>query len=174
MLEDSWLPEARVQALCGIARPTWKSWVRAGLIEEDPGGSYDERQVLGVALIATLREHLGPHQTRTALQALARDGRWNDLLDRSRELADGGRFDLVLEPHSLIVRLATDDAALIAAVRHPGDPRPVVVLPVADRLRRIRDGFRTMALTGERPRARKPGRPAYPTVARLSRVERNP
>jgi hypothetical protein len=157
-----WLPEARVQALCGVARPTWKSWVRTGLIEEDPGGAYDESQVLGIALAALLREQLGPHETRTALQALKRTGHWADLLARAGDLTRQDRFDIVIEPQSLVVRLVIDDAQLIAAVRHPSDPRPVLVLPVADRMRRIRNGFRSLATAGPRPHTRKVGRPSQP------------
>jgi hypothetical protein len=156
----SWIREARAQELCGIGRPTWKSWARIGLIEEDAGGTYDERDVLAIAIVASLREHLTPHQTRTARRVLQHDRRWEDLVEHARALGTNDRFDLVIEPQTCGVRLATDDPTLVRAVRFPSDPRLVLVVSLAGRLRRIRDGFRSIAVTSERPRQRRPGRPA--------------
>ena len=155
-----WTSESIAQALCGLTRPAWKSRVKARLIEDKPRGAYDERQLMEIAFVGALRDHLSPRDTRLACQALKRNGRWDDLLVRARELEDDDRFDLVIEPGTRAVTLATDDASLVQAVRHPEDPRPVLVVSIADRLRRIRDGFRTIAVARERPQQRKVGRPA--------------
>ena len=155
----SWIGEARAQDLCGLTRPAWKSWARAKLIEEDAGGAYDERQVLEVALVGGLRNHLSPQDTRLATMALKRNGRWEAMLAHARDLQEDDRFDLVIEPRTCAVRLALDDAALVRAVRHPEDPRLVLVVSLADRMRRIRDGFRAIAVVQERPIVRKVGRP---------------
>jgi hypothetical protein len=152
--------EARAQALCGLTRPGWKSWAKSGLIEEDPGGVYDERQLLEVAIVGGLRKHLSPKDTRVACQALKRTGGWEELITAAQMLGDDGRFDLVIEPDVCAVTLVRDDAELVGVVRDPSAPRLVLVLPLADRLRRIRDGFRSVAETRERPRQRKVGRPA--------------
>lgn len=167
-----WVSEARVQELCGVSRPTWKSWVRSGFIEEDPAGAYDESQVLGIAIVACIREHLGPVDTRIVRRGLERDGRWGELLSRARGLGSDDAFDLVIEPASRAVRLVVDDAELVRAVRHPHDPRPVLVLPIADRVRRIRDGFRTIAVAHERPLQRRRGRP--PAMTRPTPPRRIP
>jgi hypothetical protein len=45
-------------------------------------------------------------------------------------------------------------------VRHPGAPRPVVVLDIAERICHIRDSFRRLANFGPRPQVKRPGRPS--------------
>jgi hypothetical protein len=155
----SLVSEARAQELCGLSRPGWKSWARIGLIEEDPGGVYDERQVLEIALAASLRDHLSPADARAAQQALKRDGHWSEMLTRAQRLQPGDSFDLVIEPRFCAVELAIDDDDLVRAVRHAGEPRLVLVVVLAERLLRIRDGFRRVARPRERPRERKRGRP---------------
>jgi hypothetical protein len=75
-------------------------------------------------------------------------------------LDQGDRFDLVVEPDFGGICVATDDADLVEAVRHPGAPRAVFVIPLAEKLVLIRDAFRRFATAAKRPTERKVGRPA--------------
>jgi DNA-binding transcriptional MerR regulator len=158
--EDSkWVAEPRMLSLCKVARSTLQSWERAGLVARSESGAYGEGDVLEATLLLVLREYFPLDELAERWTNLRTAGAAADFISRARGLGRGDRFDLVIEPDNGGIRVADNDAALIDAVRHPEVPRAVVVLPLADRLRFIRDSFRDIATTAKRPTQRRAGRP---------------
>jgi hypothetical protein len=154
-----WISEARLLELCGLKRATWRAWAQEGVVEADPGGAYGEDDVLSTLLLKTLRDRLGVKAGSQAWNALKRSGGADSILRRARAPAELDRLDLVIEPDTRLVRVAEDDESLVAAVRFAEEPRTVTVVPVAERLRRGRDGFWVIAERGVRPTERRVGRP---------------
>ncbi len=157
--------------LLGVSRSTFRHWRSLGLVSEGPGGTYDEGAAIDAVLLATLRDQLGMENAAKVWRELKRSGEGEQLVTRARKLdlkRRDERFDLVIEPSAGIVSLATDDASLVAAVRDPEDPRPVTIVPLASRLRRVRRGFNTYGDHGPQPQERVSGRPQKSgTVTRL-------
>lgn len=156
----SWVGETRVPSLTGVARTTFQSWTRAGIVDQDPGGAYGEGAVLEIALVGALREHFSVDELATRWSRLRSQGDVNRFLARARQLDSSERFDLVVEPELGGISVAADDEALVRAVRHEHAPRAVVVIPMAERLTSVRDSFRGWSTTAKRPTQRKRGRPA--------------
>jgi hypothetical protein len=160
VLDDlKWVAEARMLELCAIRRSTYQSWVRAGILEAL--SSYGEGDVIEVALVALLRDHFPLNDLAERWRQLRNDGSVAGFLVRARQLEDSDRFDLVIEPAFGGITVVADDAALVQAVRHADAPRTVLVLPLAARLRAIRDAYRAFATTAKRPGERKAGRPVH-------------
>jgi hypothetical protein len=155
----SWISEPRMLGLCGLPRSTRQSWERAGLNVGDAGGAYGEGAVLEIALLVIIREHLGLDEIIGAWRDLTSSGVAAELINHARCLREQDRFDLVLEPEHAGIRVARTNAELVAAVRHPGAPRPVVVVDIAERIRLVRESFRRLATHGSRPQVKRPGRP---------------
>jgi hypothetical protein len=145
--------------LCDLPRSTFQGWTRAGLFERDPGGAYGEGAVLELVLIACLRHYFSVDELSIRWPRLRQEGRVLAFVSRARELHEGNRYDVVIEPKHGGISLAGDDAELVKAVRHPGAPRPVVVVDLAPKMLLARDSFRASAPTGRRPSERKVGRP---------------
>lgn len=145
--------------LCGLPRSTRQSWERAGLNVGDAGGAYGEGAVLEIALLVIIREHLGLEEMVSAWRDLSNSGAAVELINQARGLRDKDRFDLVLEPDHAGIGVARTNGQLVAAVRHPGAPRPVVVVDIADRMRLVRNSFRRLATHEPRPQVKRPGRP---------------
>jgi hypothetical protein len=154
-----WISEARLLEICRIKRATWRAWADEGLVEGDPGGAYDEADVLSVVLILALRDHLSAKDTALAWQEIRRQGLDAQMIARARKLTTKSHLDLIIEPDTRIVRYATDDSSLARAVRFADDPRGVIVVAVDGKLRRVRDGFRILKEESRRPTERSVGRP---------------
>ena len=165
-LQDlQWLDEARMLELCELARSTFHGWARAGLVERDPGGTYGEGAVLELVLIAALRDHFSIDELLVRWPRLRHDGSVEEFVTRARKLRAGGRYDVIVEPKHGGITVAGDDVELVAAVRHPGAPRAVVVIDLAPKLLLALRSFRDWAVTGRRPSQRKVGRPARQSAA---------
>jgi hypothetical protein len=167
--------EPRLVALVDVPRSTFRHWRKLEVVVEGPGGTFDEGDVIAVTLLAALRDHLGMEEAATVWAALQRQGKSGDLITRARklELDADERFDLVVEKDTGIVQLATDDTSLVEAVRHPEHPRTVRVIPLADRLRHVRQGFYNLADQGPRPPERATGRPAKSATVTALRDRRS-
>src|SRR4051794_39550613 len=126
---ERWVAEARMLSLCELPRSTFHSWERAGLLVRDPGGAYDERAVVEIALLASLREHFSLEDLVNAWGAHRQAGAVDSFIRRAFELQPGGQYDLVVEPQYAGITVAAEEAELVAAVRHPGAPRAVLVTP---------------------------------------------
>ncbi|MEX1143143.1 MAG: hypothetical protein WD993_00325 [Thermoleophilaceae bacterium] len=153
------MSEPRMLGLCGLARSTFQSWVRAGLDINDPGGAYGEGAVLRTALLVQVREHLSLDDMVGAWRDFTASGAATEFLNHARCLREDGRLDLVIEPEHAGMAIARNDEELIAAVRHGNAPRPVIVVDVADRILHVLQSFRRMAKPGARPTERRRGRP---------------
>lgn len=154
-----WISEARLLELCRVKRATWRAWGSEGLVERDGGGAYSEADALSVVLILALRGVLSAQDTARAWRDMKRRGVDTEVIAATPSLPEDGALDLIIEPESRVVRHATNDEALIQAVRFHDDPRSVIVLPVAGKLRRVHDGFRVLKEEIARPTKRSVGRP---------------
>ena len=155
-----WISEPRLLELCRIRRATWRAWADEGLVEGDPGGAYSEADALSVVLILALRDLLSAKDTALAWQDMKSRGLDGEVIAIVPKLDDASHLDLIIEPEARVVRYAADDGALVRAVRFADDPRSVIVVPVAGKLRRVRDGFRVLKEKSRRPTERRVGRPA--------------
>jgi hypothetical protein len=154
-----WVPEATALAICGVKRPTWTTWAKQNIVERPSDGAYGLDDVIRVALVAELRKVLGADEMAAAWRGLRRGGVADEVMRLVPTLHEDDRLDLVIEPESGRVVLATDDIELAHAVRHPTAPRPVIVLSPAAELCRVTEGFANRAMGGARPKARRRGRP---------------
>ena len=93
-----------------------------------------------------------------AWRAFDSSGTREGVVNYARGLETGNRFDLVVEPDHAALRIARDDAELFDGVRHPGSPRPVIVLDLADD-RAVVGTFNRIANRTKPPSERSPGRP---------------
>ncbi|MCW3001514.1 MAG: hypothetical protein JWQ20_812 [Conexibacter sp.] len=157
--ELGWVDEAKMLAITDLARSTFHGWARAGIVERDPGGAYSEPAVIEMMLVGALRDYMSVDELAIRWPRLQAEGKVADFVRRARTVEEGERYDLIVEIKHGDVSVARDDTELAAAVRHPGAPRPVVVVDLADRLRLVRSGFMSWRITGRRPKARKAGRP---------------
>ena len=157
--DSDWIDESKALEIAGVPRSTFQGWAKAGLVERDAGGAYTEDAVLEFTLLAALRDHLSVQQLGTLWPKLRALGTVADLVGKARALDEGRRLDLVVELAHGGISAARNDEELVAAVRHPGAPRALVVMDVAPRVALARDAFRTWATDARRPTARKPGRP---------------
>jgi hypothetical protein len=155
----AWVPELRLVQLADVARSTYQSWERDGLVEQSETGAYTERHVIEAILVDALRSTLPRAATANVLARLRAVGDLERLVDRARGLDPGDHFDAVVEVEVGSVVVCHDDASLAEAVRDPHRPRTVTVIPLADALIRARSGFWTHAHRGAAPAERKRGRP---------------
>jgi hypothetical protein len=156
--DKSWITETGMLSLTGLPRSTFSSWTDDGFLQADPGAAYDLEGVLEIALLVEIRKFLGDH-TVPAWNYLRDSDRDAEMVEAAAALERGGRFDLVFEPDHSGIAMARDDESLATAVRHPGAPRPVIVVDVADRLLLVREGFQKSRSTRPRPSTRRAGRP---------------
>lgn len=154
-----WVSESRMFSLCELPRSTFQSWVKAGLDIQDPGGAYGLDDVLEIALLVQARRYLGLEELAGGWRQLTRSGVVGEIVTAARELKEGERFDLVLEPEHASIVAAGNNDELINAVRHPGAPRPVVVLTVSEEIQLIKESFARLAKTAPRPTEKRRGRP---------------
>ncbi len=154
-----WVSEARMFSLCELPRSTFQSWVKAGFDIQDPGGAYGLDDVLEIALLVQARRYLGLEELAGGWRQLTRSGVAGEIVVAARELKEGEQFDLVLEPEHASIVAAGNNDELIDAVRHPGAPRPVVVLAVSGEIQLIKESFARLAKTAPRPAEKRRGRP---------------
>lgn len=154
-----WVSEARMFSLCELPRSTFQSWVKAGLDIQDSGGAYDLDDVLEIAVLVQARRYLGLDELVGGWRQLTRSGAAKEIVAAARELKEGEQFDLVLEPEHASIVAAGNAEELIDAVRHPGAPRPVVVLAVSEEIQLVKESFARLAKTAPRPTKKRRGRP---------------
>jgi hypothetical protein len=147
-----WVAEKQMLRLTRVKRSTWHNWIKEGLVDPVRPHAFDEAEVLEVVLVGALRRVHGLRDAAGIWRALHQRSDRQRLVAKAQTLVAEERFDLVLEPDGTGVRLAQDDEELAAAVRFTSDPRSVIVLVLADELRRVRDDFRVLAETGPIPR----------------------
>jgi hypothetical protein len=157
--DDMWMPEAAALALCGMKRPTWTGWSEQGIVARPSDGAYGLPDVIRVALLSALRKVLAVDDMAAAWRGMASGGIADQVTKLATTVQEDDRLDLVIEPESGRVLLATDDQALAQAVRHPTAPRAVIVISPAAELHRVVAGFANRALSTDRPTARRRGRP---------------
>jgi hypothetical protein len=153
------MPEAAALALCGMKRPTWTGWSEQGIVVRPHDGAYGLHDVIRVALLFALRKVLPVDDMAAAWRGMTSDGVADEVINLATTVQEDDRFDLVIEPGSGRVLLATTDQALAQAVRHPTAPRAVIVISPAAELHRVVGGFMNRALSVDRPTARSRGRP---------------
>jgi hypothetical protein len=158
-MDGTWLHEATALDLCGIKRPTWIAWSEQGFVARPDNGAYGLEDVVGVALVSQLRRALPVEDMTAAWRAIVKSGIADEVAKRAPTLREEDRLDLVIEPASGRVALATDDIELAQAVRHPSAPRAVIVISPGSELCRVVDGFTNRALSTEPPTQRRRGRP---------------
>lgn len=146
-------------SLCELPRSTFQSWIKAGLDIEEPDGAYGLSQVLSVAILVAARKYLGLEELVGAWRAANGSGAANQMLTAARGLGKGDRFDLVVEPAHGSIAIARTNSELVKAVRHPGAPRAVVVLDLAERILLVNASFKRMAGYEPRPVEKRRGRP---------------
>jgi hypothetical protein len=154
-----WISEARMFNLCELPRSTFQSWVKAGLDIEDPGGAYGLADVLAILLLVHARRYLGLEEMAGAWRELGREGAIGTMIRAACDLEEGERFDLVLEPEHGSILVARSNPELVNAVRHPGAPRPVVVLDLSEAIQLVKKSFMRLANRSPRPREKRRGRP---------------
>jgi hypothetical protein len=153
------MPEAAALALCGMKRPTWTGWADQGIVMRPSNGAYGLHDVIRVALVSELRKVLSVDDMAAAWRGMTSHGMADEVIRLALAAQDDDRLDLVIEPESGQVLLATDDQALAQAVRHPTAPRAVIVISPAAELHRVVAGFANRALSADRPTVRRRGRP---------------
>jgi hypothetical protein len=146
-------------SLCELPRSTFQSWVKAGLDIQDPGGAYGLADVLAISILVHARRHLGLEEMVSAWRDLALTGGAGEIIAAARAAEEGERLDLVLEPEHASIAVARSNDELVAAVRHPGAPRPVIVIDLADAIQLVKESFRRLAKTAPRPSEKRRGRP---------------
>lgn len=154
-----WLPEARALELCEITRSSFNSWRSAGIDIEPEGGAYRLAQIVPLLLLVAARSYLPPKEMVGAWRDLKGSGELEEIVSAARGIEAGDRFDLVVEPGHAALRVARSESALLDAVRHPGAPRPVVVLDLAERVRQAVGAFNRLANRTPPPAERSRGRP---------------
>ena len=147
-------------ALVGLPRSTFLGWVKAGIIERDPGGAYTEPVVLELALIAALRDQLSIEELAIRWPRLRSQGKVADFVRRMRGVkARSGRYDVVIDVKTGTIEVATDAKQLVRAVRRARGVRTVAVIDLAGELSEVQEGFSEWAVTARRPERRRVGRP---------------
>jgi hypothetical protein len=78
--------------------------------------------------VSELRKVLGVDDMAAAWRGMTSDGVADEVIRLATTVQEDDRLDLVVEPASGRVLLATDDQELAQAVRHPTAPRAVIVI----------------------------------------------
>jgi hypothetical protein len=155
----SWVTQAQILDLCEISRATLNSWIKAGLDIPTAAAAYKVADLVKLLIFAAARKHLTPRQMSAAWSELARSGEAARITRLARDLEPDDSFDLVLDLKYREMRVISSDDELVAAVRHPTAPRPVVVIDLAEQMRdSVRSFFRDPRRDAP-PAARKRGRP---------------
>lgn len=158
-LRGEWVTEARLLMLVDLARSTYQSWLRDGLLDLPASGVFEERDVLEVLLAAVLRELFPLAEVRSLWRSLLREGIVRDFLELALSIqGNEDRLDLVVEPATGRLSLASNPASLLAAVRDDHRALQVQVVPLATRIAVAREGFGRFSSPDPLPAVRR-GRP---------------
>jgi len=157
--ELSWVPQSRILGLCDISRATLNSWIKSGLDLGEDAAAYDLSDLMTLLIFASARKHMTPKHMVAAWTDLVRSGEATRITNAARHLGSEDRFEVVVDPEYGALAVALSEEELLAAVRHPNAPRPVVVVDLAEKVRDAVAAFHRFAEKGERPAVRKPGRP---------------
>ena len=157
--ELSWVPQARILSLCGISRATLNSWIKSGLDIRGDAAAYGLSDLITLLVFSSARRHMTPKLLVAAWTDLVRTGEAAALLNAARDLGPNESFELVIDPEFGQLGVALSDEELLEAIRHPNSPRPVVVVDMAEKVRDAVAAFHRFAERGQRPAARRPGRP---------------
>lgn len=144
--------------LCGLPRSTWQSWVKDGFFSIPPGGAFQLTDCIEVAIVSTVREHFPLPETRSIWEAMRRSEEAARMVRAAAGLEIDGHFDLIIDPADGFVAAATDDASLARAIRRGDRQRVLNVVPLANDLRDLGDGFARLASKAP-VTARRAGRP---------------
>jgi hypothetical protein len=166
-----WIPESQMLEFCRLSRSTFKSWSKSGLEIATENGAYGLSALVSLVLLRAAREFLSPKKMVGAWSRLESEGAIGPLVAAARKLEKGGRFDLVVDPEYSELEVVFGDEELIAAVRTPGWARSVVVVDVAEPVRRMVRAFDINANRTARPKERAPGRPRRPERGTLHRID---
>jgi hypothetical protein len=153
----AWLPLGQVLRLSELSRSTLQSWIRAGLKPADVA-AYDLAALLAIVLLAACRKHLTAKQLVGAWRSLEQRGVDKKILESALKHQEGDRFDLVIDTTFDLIEVARSDAELAKAVRRQ-EPRPVIVVDVAEKVMLTVRHFDAHANKTARPDERSPGRP---------------
>lgn len=159
--ESRWLPEAQVLRLAELSRSTLRSWAQADL-KFAAGAAYDLKALVAIVLLAKCRSYLSPKEMAGAWRRVARTGAEAAILEAAKELEQGGRFDLIVDPQYASLTIARSDAELAQAVRRPSAPRAMIVVDVAEPVFAAVEHFTDHANKGSQPTRKAPGRPRSP------------
>jgi hypothetical protein len=167
-----WLPESRMLDLCRLPRSVLNSWKRVGLDLTNEVGAYGLEETVSVVLLGAAREHIKPKEMTDAWRGFVEAGGRDAAVAKARDFGRCERFDLIVDPRYAALSVATSDAELIDAVCHPGWPRPVVVVDVAEGIAAVTTAFHRVGSRTEKPRERKAGRPRNAARARVVELSR--
>lgn len=155
----AWFSQAQILELCEISRATLNSWIKAGLDIPAAAAAYKVADVVKLLIFAAARKHLTPQQMAGAWVDLVQSGEAGEITDAARELKSGDKFELVVDLKYHEMKVVRSDKDLLAAVRHPTAPRPLVVVDLAEQMRdSVRSFFRDSHKSAP-PATRKRGRP---------------
>jgi hypothetical protein len=154
-----WVQQSRILGLCDISRAALNSWIKSGLDLGEDTAAYDLSDLVTLLIFAAARKHMTPKHMVGAWTDLVRSGEATRIINAARELGSDQGFDLVVDPEYGALRVALSEGELLEAVRHPTAPRPIVVVDMAEKVRDAVSAFHRFAERGERPPARKRGRP---------------
>lgn len=155
----AWIRQAQVLELCEISRATLNSWINGGLDIPKGTAAYKVGDLVKLLLFEAARPYLTPQQMGSAWTDLVRKGEDNAIIAAARKLKPGQRFDLVVDTKYHSLRVVHSDKDLVAAVRRPSAPRPVVVIDLTERVVDSVEAFYRGAREEPPPATRKPGRP---------------
>ena len=140
-----WITESRMAQLCRLPRSTWQSWVKDGFFSVPPEGAFQLADCIEVAIVAAVREHFPLSETRNVWEALRRSEEVARMVQAAAGLGDEGHFDLIIDSTDGFVAAATDDASLARAIRRGDRRRDLSVVPLANELRDLTNGFTRLA-----------------------------
>jgi hypothetical protein len=146
-------------ALCRLSRSTFNSWKKSGLDIANSAGAYGLSDVVALTVLVAIREFIPPKEMIAAWRDLVQSGGAAGIVNAARSLNEGDRFDLIVQPQHASLRLALSEQELTAAVRFPTDPKVVVVIDAADRVRSVVKAFDRLGNDTPRPKEKRPGRP---------------
>ncbi len=131
--------EADLLDLARVARTTWQSWVRKGLLDETDAGFYREDDVTEVVTVALLVDGVGLRRAR-AIWPTSREHVVGAGL--ALDLEQPGDLLLVVDTYTWETKLCSTADELWQMTREALDPpRARVVVPVAARLQAARRAF---------------------------------
>lgn len=166
----AWVSQSQIIELAEISRATLNSWIKAGLDISNAAAAYKVVDLVKLLIFAAARKHLTPQQMASAWTDLAASGEAATITAAARELEPGDSFELVVDLKYHELKVVRSDEELLAAVRHPTAPRPLVVIDLAEPMRDSVRAFFRDARKGVPPAARKRGRPKR-AVGNLHLVE---